>query len=60
MTSGIRARLRRVGDGRRGMRRWSNEFAKRKDVFSETMARIRMFETFTDIANYSYFMRFRY
>jgi hypothetical protein len=42
------------------VRRWSNEFAKREDVFSETMARIRIFERFTDIANYAYVMRFRY
>ena len=41
------------------IRRWSNEFVKRKDVFSETIARIRIVERFTDIANYAYAMLFR-
>jgi len=41
------------------MRRWRDEFVKRKDVFSETMARIRIAERFTDIANYAYVILFR-
>jgi hypothetical protein len=52
MTSGIRAGLRRVGLGGRGGEALEyNEFVKRKDVFFETIARIRIVERFTDIAN---------
>jgi hypothetical protein len=41
------------------MRRRRNEFTKRKDVFSETIARICIVERFTDIANYADVMLFR-